>query len=207
MRPRAFTLVELLVVIGILSVLAAILFPVLSRAREKGRHAACTTHLKQVGLALQAYCNDYDERFPLDADRGQGSFWYERLMPYTRSEELGVCSVEGKRSRLPAGGDHAYEWSYALSHVICRLDMWGGNTLFDLSRIHADVDVARMLMVGEGLADRMQPSWFAASWWQYEYYHVFHHHGLSNALFVDGHVKALPTSARFSAYPGVLQGQ
>lgn len=58
-RP-AFTLVELLVVIGILSVLASLLFPVFARSREKARQAACASNLRQLSIALGMYRTDYD---------------------------------------------------------------------------------------------------------------------------------------------------
>ena len=61
---RGFTLIELLVVIAIIAILAAILFPVFARAREKARQASCVSNLKQIGLAMQMYASDYDERCP-----------------------------------------------------------------------------------------------------------------------------------------------
>ncbi|MBC7286456.1 MAG: prepilin-type N-terminal cleavage/methylation domain-containing protein [Armatimonadetes bacterium] len=60
-RRRAFTLIELLVVIAIIAILAAILFPVFSRAREKARQATCISNLKQLALAAIAYATDYDD--------------------------------------------------------------------------------------------------------------------------------------------------
>jgi prepilin-type N-terminal cleavage/methylation domain-containing protein/prepilin-type processing-associated H-X9-DG protein len=60
----AFTLIELLVVIAIIAVLAAILFPVFAQAREKARQAACTSNLRQIGLAFAMYAQDNDERLP-----------------------------------------------------------------------------------------------------------------------------------------------
>ena len=64
-RTRGFTLIELLVVIAVIAILAALLFPVLARARDKGRQASCASNLKQIGLAATLYIQDYDETYPL----------------------------------------------------------------------------------------------------------------------------------------------
>jgi len=70
-----FTLIELLVVIAIIAILAAILFPVFSRAREKARQNACLSHVRQINLSLQQYTQDYDERFPVDLAEADQSYW------------------------------------------------------------------------------------------------------------------------------------
>ena len=62
-KRKGFTLIELLVVIAIISILAAILFPVFARARENARRASCMSNLKQIGLGMMMYVQDYDGQY------------------------------------------------------------------------------------------------------------------------------------------------
>lgn len=64
MKRHGFTLIELLVVIAIIAILAAILFPVFAQAKEAAKKAACTSNLKQLGISLELYIADYDDRLP-----------------------------------------------------------------------------------------------------------------------------------------------
>lgn len=88
-RKQGFTLIELLTVIAIISVLAAILFPVFARARENARRASCQSNLKQLGLAMMMYTQDYDERLvPVASSAGR---WAQLLQPYIKSHALMRC--------------------------------------------------------------------------------------------------------------------
>jgi prepilin-type N-terminal cleavage/methylation domain-containing protein len=93
---KGFTLIELLVVVAILALLAAILFPVFSRARENGKRASCQSNLKQIGLGILQYVQDYDERMPFvligATPSGTASGrWIHTVQPYFKSYALLRC--------------------------------------------------------------------------------------------------------------------
>src|SRR5579862_5491499 len=87
-RNGAFTLIELLVVIAIIAILAAILFPVFAQAREKARAISCLSNVKQSGLALYMYVQDYDETTP---KLGSGTEWWTQLYPYVKNTGVFMC--------------------------------------------------------------------------------------------------------------------
>lgn len=72
-RRSAFTLIELLTVIAIISILASMLLPSLSRAREMARRTSCTSNMRQLNLGIQQYTQDYDERLPPAAVGNDGA--------------------------------------------------------------------------------------------------------------------------------------
>lgn len=82
---RAFTLIELLIVIAIIALLAAILFPVFSRARENARRSSCASNLKQMALGMMQYTQDYDERFVIDRYPTSSSVVVGTGAPYSGS--------------------------------------------------------------------------------------------------------------------------
>ncbi len=92
-KKHGFTLIELLVVIAIIAILAAILFPVFSRARENARRASCVSNAKQMGLGFMQYAQDNDEKFPIvqlslsDSER----VWDNAIYPYVKSDQVYIC--------------------------------------------------------------------------------------------------------------------
>ena len=106
----AFTLIELLVVIAIIAILAAILFPVFARARENARRSSCQSNLKQIGLGMLQYVQDYDEFYPLafyptggqnyqSASNETGWAW--NVQPYIKSTQVFHCPSVGTSQVWP----------------------------------------------------------------------------------------------------------
>ncbi|NLZ59808.1 MAG: type II secretion system protein [Lentisphaerae bacterium] len=82
-KTRYFTLVELLVVIGIIAILAALLMPALNKAREKAQQTQCVNQLKQISLGMEMYRNDNRDRFP---------YWISNLYPdYINTKKVYQC--------------------------------------------------------------------------------------------------------------------
>ena len=123
-QKGGFTLIELLVVIAIIAILAAILFPVFSRAREQARKAACLSNLKQVGMALMMYVQDWDETYPvmtLCPAWSQRTPWnclpQGELLPYLKNVDVWRCPSNPCPCPLPSSDDFggcAVSWFFYL---------------------------------------------------------------------------------------------
>ena len=100
MNRKGFTLIELLVVIAIIAILAAILFPVFAQVREKARQINCTSNLKQIGLAIIQYQQDYDGYFPGGIDTNWQNAWPSNVQPYVKSIAVFSCPDDTNQSLI-----------------------------------------------------------------------------------------------------------
>ncbi len=207
---KGFTLIELLVVIAIIAILAAILFPAFARARENARRASCQSNLKQIGLGILQYTQDYDETYPRDYyDTGS---WNTVIFPYVKSLQVYKCP--SNRSDLTVGttpsGDIPLSYigfvapngfEHPVTHATIP-SVIASNFFSSGTRLSEIISPAEALMVGEyaskdvGRATISMCTIDSTGIQPGEYQS---HLATSNFLFSDGHVKAMRWDRTFTS--------
>ena len=193
---RGFTLLELLLTIAIIAVLVALLIPVLARAKDKSRAMQCTGNLRQWGLAMRMYADDFDDYLPR---RGQGvqtlalinrpTDWFNALPAYFTLPAYADLVANGQK---PAAGDHnvficpdatdpggTYFLPYGMN---MNLSTWNQpEPVKYLAVVQPDLVVA----IGEG------PGPYASTYPSAQVYSIVARHaGRINLLFLAGEVRS-----------------
>jgi len=198
---RGFTLIELLVVIAIIAILAAILFPVFAKAREKARQSSCLSNVKQLAVAFQQYCQDYDEVTPLNMTYVPiaGARWYYSMQPYMKSTQVMICPSDQNEFGYAQG----YFWGYDKLFTRAATNLWGGG--IPLAAIPYPAET-HCFVESHGLySGGSAPNWTsggltlsghgccsmysATNMWGYSVMATDRHNGGMNVALCDGHAK------------------
>lgn len=196
-----FTLIEILIVLAIIALLAAILFPVFAKVRERGRTTACASNMRQIGTAFAMYTADHDGWMPLITYTSQVCAWPDRLLPYIKSNQIFWCPSFPRGEYQPgcptsacdAQGCTNYHGSYQSNPLIHSsgtqpetICTHPATTIYSVDGLGGD-----FTMYGNTVTSIQDMETGGVR---------FRHSDGANALFVDGHVKWMAAGAMLDVH-------
>ena len=210
-KAKGFTLIELLVVIAIIAILAAILFPAFAKAREAARRSSCSSNMKQMGIAIMQYSQEYDEKLPagLNDDTPQLA-WAAVIQPYVKSTKLFACPSNTKSGTFMDKTNNTIPFSYFANGTNAIAGDMGGRSPLNENpnatngfgggaALSSLVSPSQLILIYESVGGNTYPIQYGfanlqASSGSYSY-DFTNHLQASNYLFADGHVKSLRPTA------------
>ncbi len=196
---RAFTLIELLTVIAIIGILAAILIPVVGAARNAARTSACANNQRQIGLAHAMFMQDNEDRVAPGHNPLTNEVWFATMLrPYLNlavsNEILGeifICPADETRGGEGIVPQPIHQRSYAVNRNLLEGNSGPGKRVTSFANPPGvfylmDYDIARQ-----------HTNWVQPNRGSLDYVPVDRHNSKTNTLFLDGHVELLPITSFF----------
>ena len=196
-NSNGFTLIELLVAIGIIAVIAAILFPVFAGVRERGRRTTCQSNLKQLALAMQQYVQDNSGTYPSSPFR-----WADATYPYLKNADVFCCPdhpaemITDQLGTIPqlASGTYPVDYTYNMARLSVPVPPYPTKTVLGVHEVN--------LLTPSTIWFNVDASWSNSDGDFYfrtvpktscgrEFVGSILHSGAGNYSYVDGHVKWL----------------
>lgn len=191
-----YTMIELALVLAIIAVLAAMLFPLVQERESKQKAISCQSNLKQLGFAVDQYRQDYDDCFSLIASNAVLSSvapfaapfgWADALYPYTKNAQLLQCAGEGRPANRDATKNGFSDYWYNANLDALPVKMMASPSTNFLIGDYRESSEKRMMMNARFHIETMPMNWLDTDTSRTR------RHPSNNYLFADGHVAGYRT--------------